>query len=148
MKHIILVDLDGTVADDEWRLHYRQQGWDAYHKQGDRDQPIHDMVTLLRGLNTTFILVGLTSRPEKFRQLTTRWCVLNDIPLDEILMRPHDCYLPSPECKVLCMRERFGERWAEEVLFIIDDRDDVAHAFALHGVSTLTIKPRRPNGPE
>jgi len=143
-RYLILVDLDGTVAHSGWREGYKADGWDAFHAQGEHDLPAEDVLALLRPLREQFSLVGLTGRPEKFRQMTTRWCIINDVPLDEILMRPHDCYLPSPECKLLCMQERYGERWPSLVLCLIDDRDDVTAAFAAKGISTLCITPRKP----
>ena len=143
MKDIVLCDIDGTVAACEWRTPYKQQGWDAYHAAAEHDEHNEDVVNLLHVLARDYCVVGLTSRPEKFRQMTVRWLVAHGVPMHAVLMRPNDCYLPSPQSKLAVVRERFGEEWYKRVLFMIDDRQDVVIAFVEAGLTGFLIYPGR-----
>ena len=45
-----IVDIDGTIADTEHRIHYITDGhknWDAWHANARKDRPIEEVVDLL-----------------------------------------------------------------------------------------------------
>jgi phosphoglycolate phosphatase-like HAD superfamily hydrolase len=144
-KDVILVDIDHTITDAAWRDHLigGEGGWDHYHSESEKDKPATDICSILAFLSGPFEIVAVTARPEKWRQLTHKWCTNNFPFVDEILMRANDDYSPSPEVKLRLVEQRFGPNWQERVACIIDDRDDVTSAFKEAGVTVLQCHARR-----
>lgn len=145
-RRFILTDIDHTLSDAFHRDNMIGGPWDEYHAAAAADEPVHDMVEVLRSFALNgFIIIGLTTRPEKWRQLTMDWCVKHDVPLDELLMRGDDDYRASHEIKRRQALERFnGEAGLREnVLLVMDDRDDVVAAFRALGVTVLQVSARR-----
>ena len=141
MKNIILVDLDHTVTDAFHRdPMIGIAPWHEYHSASEHDDPAHDFVKLMDAFRAhEFQIVGLTSRPEKWRMLTTTWLLKHDIKIDMLIMRPDNDYTRTGELKVNLCREFFGEDWHSKVLCIIDDNDNVISAFRAEGITALQI---------
>jgi hypothetical protein len=138
----ILVDIDHTLSDAGWR-DSMMGNWDEYHGSAHADQPIMDMVLLINSLHDQrWNIVGLTTRPEKFRQQTLRWLMQYNVKMDEVLMRADDDFRPSAISKVALAHERFPD-FANEVMLVFDDRDDIVAAFKAQGVTVLQVHARR-----
>lgn len=82
MKNFIIFDIDGTLADISHRLPFIQgekKDWEGFYGAMDKDQPIYEMVLLLRVLlfttltDTEYEVVFVTGRPEKYRAKTMKW---------------------------------------------------------------------------
>ena len=74
----ILVDIDGTLADQTHRQHFVSgpgpKDWDAFFMHMAGDAPIWPVVDLVRSLKdrgNTIIFV--TGRPERYRGVTYKW---------------------------------------------------------------------------
>lgn len=144
MKKIILIDIDHTLADAFHRdPMIGIAPWDEYHAASHEDDPCHDMVELLHCLNDKHDIIGLTSRPEKFRGLTMQWLTKHNIHLDDLWMRPDKNFKPAQEVKIEQCVEKLGEEWQQKILFMIDDNERVIGAFKAQGVSCLQIFHRR-----
>jgi len=143
VKNVVLCDIDHTISDAAWRDTMlegadRWAGWDAYHLESSKDRPIVSMVGLINSLfRSRHYIAMFTSRPEKHRQLTNDWLVSNAVSVHEVLMRPDEAFHPAAELKMKLSRERFSIE--DEVLMVIDDRDDVCAAFRAIGVTTLQV---------
>lgn len=76
-KNIIVVDIDGTVAQVGDRLKYLQQekkDWDAFYEHCDEDAPIEDMVRLVEDFyEWGYHIVFCTGRRESVREKTKEW---------------------------------------------------------------------------
>lgn len=142
VRKVILVDIDHTISNAFHRDHMIGGEWDAYHEASINDEPVHDIVNLLRSLATDYELLGITARPEKWRQLTFRWFIKHSIPIDAILMRPNDCYDPSPVLKMKLALQAY-KALKEHIAFVLEDRDDVCAAFREAGVTVLQVHARR-----
>lgn len=144
MKKIILVDLDHTIFDSFHRDEMIGVApWDLYHARMHEDDPCHDFVELLQSLNGNHELIGLTSRPEKWRNLTMKCLVQHDVHLDDIWMRPDHDYRAAPEVKIDLCRDKLGDKWQERILFLIDDNEKVCLAFRAEGVGCMQIFNKR-----
>jgi hypothetical protein len=141
MRTNILCDLDHVVANSFWRDPMIGGPWDEYHAASINDQPLPDIVNLLNALPDEYYIVGLTGRDEKWRQLTIKWLLMHDVPMDELLMRPTGDWRPAPAMKVKLATERFPDI-TNEVAFILDDREDVIAAFKALGVTALHVNGR------
>jgi hypothetical protein len=137
---ILLLDIDHTVSDAAWRdKMIGVYTWDEYHMEGAKDQPILDTIQLVKDLHScAWTVIGLTARPEKWRKITMDWCVRHRVPLDELLMRPHNDFLPSPACKVKLVQERFGDDYSS-IAMVLDDRLDVVTAFREIGIAAFQV---------
>lgn len=77
-KKMILVDIDGTVADGSHRLRFISEtpkNWDAFFSAVSEDKPLKQMIRLVKSLFKAGELevVFVTGRPEKTRADTLRW---------------------------------------------------------------------------
>jgi len=142
MRKIVLVDIDHTISNAFNRDHMIGGEWDEYHAASINDEPVADVVNLLRSLATDYELIGITARPEKWRHLTFNWFIRHGIPIDAILMRPDDCYDPSPKLKMDLALQTY-KSLKDNVAFILEDRDDVCAAFREAGITVLQVHARR-----
>jgi hypothetical protein len=133
MKRAIF-DIDGCLADDEWRKQYIDMGtidlekrYDQYHSQSKKDisfnqEIVHSYVKA--GNRIAFV----TTRPEKFRNQTWEWLTGNyQLPEDTLLiMRPTSNHAPSAILKPKLIMHNFTR---EEIEVVFDNRDDVLDAY-------------------
>lgn len=136
---IILCDLDHTVADAAWRDPLLGE-WDEYHARAIHDKPIYPMVRLLHSLHKMeHPIVGITSRPEKWRKQSTEWLLRWGIPITDIIMRPDDCYMQHAEMKLWLAKKAYGENLKDEILMIFDNNLEVIEAFHAEGVQSFHV---------
>jgi phosphoglycolate phosphatase-like HAD superfamily hydrolase len=141
LRRVVLVDLDHTVSNSWWRdsLIGGEDGWDAYHQGLVHDAPLPDTIGLVNALAAAgYDIVGITARPEKWRQLTISWMVTHEVMIHNIIMRPDDNYEPANKLKLALALARWPNL-AEEVAFIMDDREDIIEAFRGAGVTALQV---------
>ena len=146
MRRIVLCDLDHTVTDAFWRdpMIGGPGGWDAYHEAGDGDLPLTDTIQVVNSMAAAgFRVIGLTARPEKWRSLTNTYLMRHGILMREMLMRPDNCFLPSPRCKLEEISRHLGENWRDQIVVFFEDRDDVVAAFRAEGITVAQIHARR-----
>ena len=145
-RNLVIVDLDGTISDETWRNNLaREKQWGDYHEGLGDDEPFVDVIRLIRQLFDSMdniSLIGVTGRPEKWRQRTGEWLINQDVPLDLILMRPNNDLRPASEVKMDLMREQFGDDWADQVWFVMDDNQHVIKAFEQKGVTSFLVSAR------
>lgn len=151
MRNIILIDIDHTISDAFWRddliKRSRDSGdWEEYHSRGKEDKPLEDMKLLIKIFVASanefpdLEIWGITARPEKWRKQSYDWFIKNQIPLDNVLMRPEDVFKPAPQIKVdLCKEHKILDR----VLCIFDDREDVVSAFRELGITAFQVFARK-----
>ncbi len=144
-RNYILVDIDHTLASSFWRDDMIGD-WDAYHAVSGQDEPLQDVVTMVNALyGSGKTVIGMTARPEKWRQVTMEWLVKHFVSMDELLMRPDDDFRPAPEVKVALALERFQDEsnLVAQVALVLDDREDVIEAFRALGVTAMQVFGRR-----
>lgn len=144
--YLVLFDIDHTLSDAAWRdgmIGDASLTWDDYHQASVKDRVIEEMAILQRAIGGDGIeTIGVTARPEKYRQLTHKWLLQNNIMLDEILMRPDDNKMPSAELKPLLLQQRYGDNWPQRVLIVFEDNERVADAYVALGIPTLQFRGR------
>lgn len=149
-RSIVFVDIDHTISDAYVRDHMIEDAsidnnWDEYHKASINDKPCEDIMTILDHLheNPSIIVIGLTTRPEKWRTLTNSWLLENRFHFDYMIMRPDDDYSPSAELKIKQVKEWLGEDWQEKILCVFEDNEKVITAFKAEGITVLQVHNRR-----
>jgi hypothetical protein len=137
---IILTDLDHTVGNSFWRdSMIGNVHWDEYHAAAKDDKPFPKIVSLINTLSAMGnLVIGITGRNEKFRQLTINWLLKYHIDISEILMRPDDVFLKNAEMKVQLIKNRFSN--LKDIGFLIDDNEETCLEFFKLGITTMQIR--------
>jgi len=129
---LLVVDLDGTLADSRHREHHlqpRHEGdkprWDAFFEDCDKDLVIVEVARIVQCMWVHgYKNVVMTGRPENVRLKTSMWLSDNGIPARELLMRADDDYRPSHELKRSLLVEHVLPRIApKEKIVAIDNSE-------------------------
>lgn len=153
---LFIVDLDGTVADDRSRKikagpEPRREdkpeylAWLSYiqsHAALAEDEPIKGMSTLLRGVaGQQAIVIYLTAREEKYRDVTCAWLTKHGFPKSLLVMRPNGSWLSSAELKRARIQE-WMETYKGAAIVAIDDdgSGDCAAMYLEMGIPHLHVK--------
>lgn len=143
----VIIDLDGTVADNNHRRHYvtnGQRDWDNFERV---DLVLKDTVipgvprVLEKFQSLKYELIFLTGRRENLRDVTMRWLYeklginAND---DNLLMRPPGNMLKAAEYKREQIMAVKRERAIHGRGFLILDDDPRVHE--MYGEHGLTLK--------
>src|SRR5205085_11743589 len=90
-RDIVIVDIDGTIADVRHRLHHiqgpRKKNWKAFFEAMDRDTPIEPIIEQVRDLARTNEIVIITGRPQSYEKRTIAWLEKHGVPFSRLLMR-------------------------------------------------------------
>lgn len=134
---IIIVDIDGTIADarhrltkagvkPEWEHRDKMQQWlDALQDPGDMfmDPPVPNMMALLTRLGSGkshFFYV--TGRQESLRDVTKRWLTHYNFPIGILHMRPHGDWRKAGEFKKSVLEDIIS-KFGNLGIAIDDDHD-------------------------
>lgn len=142
MKFVALIDIDGTTAHSQWREGMQDEaGWSAYQAAAKDDKPIRNVVALVRALHRAgWQCIGLSERSEAYRSMTMAWLLANDVPFDDLLLRPNGDFTPAPDLKVRMAKERYGDDLRETITCVFDDRDDVIDLFMAEGITGIQVR--------
>jgi hypothetical protein len=137
----VLLDLDHTIANSFWRdSMIGVNSWDEYHEASKDDKPFKIITRLVNSLAAmNYVIIGITGRNEKFRQLTTKWLLEHRIDVDELLMRPDGDFSKNGDVKTKLIENRFKGNY-KLIQFLIDDNEDTIRIFQLLGITTLQVR--------
>ena len=109
MKTLIICDIDGTIADNNHRLHHitgEKKDWDSFHKLSRDDERIETTCKMLRGVcgGDEDKIVFLTARSDKYEAITADWLFCNVLQLGvccewELVMRKEGDYREHEKVK-------------------------------------------------
>lgn len=143
MTKIIIVDVDGTLADIEHRRHYvssKPKNWGAFFRSQKFDTPHSDIVYLVNLLksdgNTVIVASG---RGDDTKDQTVQWLTQHGVQFDDIFMRKAGDYRSDDIIKKEILEEirvKYGEPY-----MAIDDRDQVVNMWRQNGVRCLQVAP-------
>jgi hypothetical protein len=148
-RRAIIVDLDGTLASSEWRVHHlqrRPKDWSTFFAGMGRDAPVPWVGELLRADHGGVTRLIVTGRPADYREVCELWLAEHELPYDELLMRPEGDRRPDTEVKREIFRRDIEPRY--EVSLVVDDRPQVVEmwrALGLHVIQPTDpgLDPRR-----
>lgn len=138
---VVLVDVDGVIADGWHRQRYLRDGrndWKGFFAAADKDTPIEGAVELLRVMGADLSVVLLTARPHTLHETTLAWLALYSFRWDLLIMRDRsDGGLSSPDFKRRSVHELADRGYAPQ-LALDDDERNVA-MFRSEGVPTMYV---------
>lgn len=133
----IIVDIDGTLANVEHRLHHiKKEGpkdWDAFFADCANDPPIIPVCDLVRTLwLAKHRIVFCSGRPEKWRPQTATWLAKHVFPPQTMMMRPDGDHRPDTIIKQEMLS--YMREWGFHPSLAIDDRKDVVAMWRAHDI--------------
>lgn len=139
MIPVLMVDIDGTVADCNHRRHHIRNGsrnWDAFFATMHLDPLIESVAKLVRLVASTGTpIIFTTGRGEEYRVKTETWLIHNDLPFYKVYMRP----LGDKRADHVVKIELLDNIRADglEPILVIDDRQSVVDSWRKNGLTCL-----------
>jgi len=138
-KPVVLVDIDGTLADVRHRLHHILRGgrknWKAFFEGADRDTPIASTIAWVQSLVPHHEIVILTGRPEQYRKRTMAWLKKQRVPFSALVMRRNGDHRPDYEMK----RDVLERVKKDRIKLVIEDRPPVCDMWLKEGVRCVLV---------
>ncbi len=143
----ILMDIDGTLANAEHRVHLiprdgtppEQVGpaWQAFFDLSHADTVNDEIKALNNAMAAVTTVFMVTGRPETDRENTRRWLAQNGIHYARLFMRPAGDRRPDTivKAEVLARIRALGY----EILFAVEDRASVTKMWRENGVRCLQV---------
>ena len=137
---VVLFDIDGTIADIEHRRSYLEGSvpdWKSFNAAMGDDTPNSPIVDLYKTLYNSgkYELILVSGRGEESRKLTEQWLSWNNIPFENLLMRPMKDSRPDVVIKKEILDSLRSQ--GKEILFVVDDRQQVVDMWRENGVTCL-----------
>jgi tRNA uridine 5-carbamoylmethylation protein Kti12 len=142
---VIICDIDGTVADIEHRRHHvrstegKKKDWGAFNREMVKDTPKTDVIELINIMNRKYKIVFCSGRTDDFRKETTEWLnkYFPNIKDLELYMRPRNDSRKDDIIKEIILDFEILPRY--DVLFSVDDRDQVVAMWRKRGITCLQV---------
>lgn len=135
----VIYDLDNTLADVSHLVEYligNATDYDLFHELAANAKPIDWVVCEMKKWSPTHLSIVVTARQEKFRQITSDWMMDNEIPYDELWMRPTGDVRSDYEFK----KDALGHiQGMYEVVKAYDDNPHTLKLWLENGIPTTVV---------
>lgn len=145
-KPIVILDLDGTIADTTHRQHFVQgpgkKRWKRFFQAQVDDPPILAVLDRVRELSREHEIVIVTGRPMVCREGTEQWLEEHQVPYSRIFMHPdHD------HRQDFIVKKEILEKWIgkERVVLVFEDRPLVCQMYREAGLKVVEIESNQAN---
>ena len=146
MKNIVVVDIDGTLSKVGDRLKYLKHepvDWDSFYDSCFEDEPIREIIDLVKFLRGKYMIVYCTGRRESVREITKRWLAKhiqgNEFAIldDFLIMRPNDDKRHDIHVKP---EQLIKSGWdINRIAFVLEDRDSMVKKWREMGIKCLQV---------
>lgn len=153
MRSSIIVDIDGTLANCEHRVHHIQgfaddkeatfkADWDAFYKDCMDDIAIVPVCDLVRSLvDDNWAIILMTGRSDHYRKETEKWLSVYDIQYDVLLMRKHGDHTDDLQIKRawyrMLQKGQISLGGVKIPMLVIEDRKQVVEMWREEGLICL-----------
>jgi hypothetical protein len=140
----VLVDIDGTLANNQHRQHYmageKQQWGNFFDAMGD-DAVFPEIKFLVNTIfsNTSLSVILTTGRPSQYHTVTNLWLQNMGVCYSMLMMRSQGDDRSDVDVKRSMLR--MIREQAIEPMFCIDDRPEVVEMWREEGIRTLQCDP-------
>lgn len=138
-KPIIIVDIDGTLADITHRRHHidrKRKRWGKFFQAMDKDLPIPEVAARVRQLSQDHTIILVTGRPEDYRGQTEAWLKKFKIPYQALYMRKSGDFRSDDIVKQEILNQHIKK---ENVRLVIDDRPRVIRMWRENGLEVEDV---------
>lgn len=142
MKKCFLIDIDGTIANGDHRLHHikkEPKAWDDYFLACGNDAPIAHMHAVLTGLSAYFEIVYVSGRSDMVRQQTIDWIDRHGFPCDALYMRKQGDHTNDDVLKIQMLEQVRADGY--DPIMAFDDRNRVVAAWRVAGIPCAQVAP-------
>ena len=140
VRNVIIVDIDGTIADCSHRLHFIEKhpkNWESFHDQAIVDPPILSVINLVQALAAQGAQIAfVTGRPESHREILMNWLSTHGLPAGALYMRKTGDYRMDTVIKSEIFAEHFSEK---NIWFVLEDRSSVVKMWRNIGLKVLQV---------
>ncbi len=141
-KKIIIVDLDGTLADIGHRRHHVEEqpkDWQSFFESMTLD-PINSWCrTLMLAMHKEGFRIALVSgRPDSYERAIREWLMKYSVPYQSLHLRREKDLRPDDTVKREILLRDFKK---EDILFVVDDRESVVKMWRREGLVCLQCNP-------
>lgn len=139
-QQVILIDIDGTLADTTHRHKYIQsepKDWASFYGACLDDAPIAPTIRLVKALfeSRLFVCAYVTGRPESTRRDTEEWLKRQGLPTGPIAMRVYGDHRPDYSVKREAIERLRANGW--DPVLAIEDRRQVVDMYRAEGLICL-----------
>lgn len=141
MKNIVVVDIDGTVADINHRLHHVQKtpkDWKGFFGALSEDTPRKDIYSRAtdEAVANNAELIFVSARPENYREETEAWLRKHGMDYTALLMRRNKDTRPDTEVK-----QGIYNRYLKQynIVRVFDDRPSVIRMWRKLGLEVEDV---------
>lgn len=135
----ILVDLDGTLANCDHRVHFlhrEPKDWDGFYNGLGEDELNSWCKALMEAMEAKgYRVILVTGREEKYKAETKAWLEKHKISYHLLYMRDHDDYRSDSVIKKEIYKKEIEENY--QVSFVLDDRKSVVEMWRELGLVCL-----------
>jgi DUF1365 family protein len=137
-RFVIVIDIDGVLADATHREHHLEgsRDWAAFFDAAEDDLPIEQGRRRLEAALAADSVTLLTGRPERLRALTEAWLAAHAFPSVPVMMRPDRDRRPARIFKLQALSALGGP---EAVRLVLDDDESVVEAARSAGYEAETF---------
>ena len=139
-KPVVIVDMDGTLADVKHRLHFiRGKGkpnWKKFFQEQRHDRPIKSILKTVCDLASENEIVIVTGRPEQYLHETEQWLRKYKVPYSRIFMRPVGDHRPDFLVKRDILQKKIGKK---RVVMVFEDRPRVCEMYRQAGLKVIDV---------
>ncbi len=137
-RRAIVVDLDGTLASVQWRVHHvtgSPRDWGAFFAGMGSDTPVPWVTDLLRADHGEAAKLILSGRPEDYREVCRLWLERHGVPYDELILRSAGDFRPDHVVKAELFERDIAPRY--DVALVLDDRPSVVAMWRRRGLYVI-----------
>jgi hypothetical protein len=146
--HIVIADLDGTIALIERRRHWlnkdqhpeltSDERWRNFFAACPKDRPNIPVIRTLRALRWSWYDIHIFSgRSDEVQDQTLTWLDKFNVPFQLLKMRPAGDFTPDEELK----RQWIQEYDLAQILCVFDDRQKVVDMWRELGLTCFQVAP-------
>lgn len=139
-KPAIIVDLDGTIADTQHRLHHlmkEPKDWAAFTAACIHDTPVDYVIQLVRAMHKFGVAVFIfTARVQVMRSQTMQQLRTWKVPYTRLMMRNDGDTTPDEVLKLAWLKQIHQHH---NVLFAIEDRPEVVQMWRDNAVPCFAV---------
>lgn len=139
----IIVDLDGTLALIDHRVHHvrkKPKDFKRFFAEQHKDLPRMPLVEILSVLSHSFKIIIFTARPERYRSETIDWIIKHKLPVHQIRMRPEGHSGSDVEVKKEMYEEYMKENPDTKIVCVFDDRQGVVDYWRSIGLDCYQVQ--------
>lgn len=138
----IIVDLDGTIANINHRLHVIKcpnPDWDKFYAQCANDEINQWCINLMDAMGDAgYQILIVSGRRKSTLKDTKLWLEHYNVPYHKLfLVREDDNFEPDHDLKRKWLHRKFRHKAASKVEFVIDDRTRVVEMWRNEGLTCL-----------